>query len=132
METKNVIKELEFQGYEFSQAVAGKNSEKAFSILEIMLNESSGIGFVISALYNMFSRMFFIRTSKDSDAQIASALGLKEFAVKKTRELANNFSKRSLKNIIEKILELEFEMKSGLLSANILGERLVFEIINVL
>ena len=129
---KNVIKELEFQGYEFAQAVAAKNSEKAFKIMEIMLCESFGVGVVISSLYNQFSRMFLIRTSKGNDSEIASALGMKEFAVKKTRELAALYSKRSLKNITEKILDLEFSMKSGALSADVLCERLVFEIINVL
>ena len=128
----NVVKELEFQGFEFSQAVAGKNSDKAFNILNVMLNETSSVGIVISSLYNQFSRMFFIRVSKDTDLVIAGALGCKEFAVRKTRELAENFSKRSLKNIVEKISALEFEMKSGKISAENLCERLVFEIINVL
>lgn len=128
----NVVKELEFQGYEFSQAVASKNSQKAFNILEVMLNQSASVGVVISSLYNQFSRMFFVRITKDSDSNFAKAFGCKEFAVKKTRELAENFSKRSLKNIVEKILNLEFEMKSGKISSEGLAERLVFEIINVL
>lgn len=128
----NVIKELEFQGYEFSQAVASKNANKAFTILDSMMNENMSIGAIFTSLYNQFSRMFFIRTANQSDASFASAFGCKEFAVKKTRQLAENFTKRSLKRIIETISNLEFEMKSGKFSNENLCERLVFEIINVL
>lgn len=129
---KNVVKELEFEGYEFAQAVAGKNTEKAFKILSVMLTGTGGVGVVLSALYNQFSRMFFVRISKMPDSSIASLLSCKEFAVKKTRELAENFSKRSLKNIVELISNLEFEMKSGKIGSKELCERLVFEITSVL
>ena len=128
----NVVKELEFQGYEFSQAVAAKNSQKAFEILNAMLAQPSNIGTIISALYSQFSRMFFVRTSNETQGEMAKIFGCKEFAVKKLAELSAGFSKRSLKNIVEKISQLEFEMKSGQISSEALCERLVFEIISVL
>ena len=128
----NVMKELEFQGYEFSQAVAAKNTQKAFEILNAMLAQPNNTGTVLASLYSQFSRMFFVRTSNENMTEMAKIFGCKEFAVKKLSELAASFSKRSLKNIVELISRLEFEMKSGKISSDVLCERLVFEITNVL
>lgn len=125
----NVTKEVEFQAYEFAQSVASKNEEKAFNILNNLLVKKDSLGLILNSLYSQFSRMFFVSISKYDNAQMAKMLGIKEFAVKKTKELAAKFKKITLKNILELILETEYKMKSGEISGSVICENLVLKIL---
>ena len=121
-----VSKDEEFQIFELTEALGRKNGDKAIKVLEAMIKEQGVFGLIT----NHFRRLFFIANSNLSDAELASMLGVKEYAIKKQKEQVKNFSKMQLKKIYSLLDELDFKIKSGqVLQENALY-MLVFSILN--
>ncbi len=126
----NVNKDLDYQIYEFSQAVAERNADKALAIFNDLMNKKEGVGLVIIGLYNQFSRMLFSAITPLTNAQIADILGVKEFAVKRFKQQAEKFSKVALKDIVLLISQTEFDFKSGKVDGKNACQNLIFKIIS--
>lgn len=126
----NVVKELDYQIYEFSQSVAEKNADKALAIFNDLMNKKEGVGLVISGLYNQFSRMLFSAITPLTNGEIAGILGVKEFAVKRLKQQAEKFSKVALKDIVLLISQTEFDFKSGKVDGKTACQNLIFKIIS--
>jgi len=78
---------------------------------------------------NHFRRLFYISVSDMSNAELASYLGVKEYAILKARKQVNNFSKAQLKKIINLTEEVDFFTKSGKMQAENALYYLVFNIL---
>ena len=127
MVEKLVVKDQEFQIYELTEALGKKNGDKAVKILSLVVKEQGMLGLIT----NHFRRLFFVSTSSLSDSELASQLGVKEYAIKKQREQVKNFSKMQLKKIYSLLDDLDFKIKSGqTLQENALYS-LVFSILNI-
>ncbi len=121
---KVAIKNMEFTVFELTEALGRKNFDKAIKLLSYMEKEAG----TLSLITNHFRRMFFISISGMSDSELASLLGVKEYAVMKQRQQAANFSKMQLKKIYALLEEVDYKIKSGqMLSSNALYY-LVFQI----
>lgn len=103
------VKEKEFVVFELTEALGQKNIDKAISLAS-MLSKEQGIMALIS---NHFRRMFFVSITDGSDSELASSLGVKEYAIKKIREQCKNFSKMQLKKIFALLDEIDYKIKSG-------------------
>lgn len=107
-----VIKDLDYKAYELTDNLAKKNVDKAYEILNDMA-KTGDISNVLSLLYNYFRRMLYAVITKESEADVAAKLNIKEFAVKSIRALGKNFGALKLKKITELLHRLDFEIKSG-------------------
>lgn len=103
------VKEKEFVVFELTEALGQKNIDKAISLAS-MLSKEQGIMALVS---NHFRRMFFVSITDGSDSELASSLGVKEYAIKKIREQCKNFSKMQLKKIFALLDEIDYKIKSG-------------------
>ncbi len=113
-DVKNIVeKSLEYSIYELTENLANGNSEKSLILLNQMMQDKKNSPFVLSLIQNHFRRMFFSAISTKTTAQIATELGVKEFAIKKAKQSANLFSKIDLKNIVSLCDELDYNIKSG-------------------
>lgn len=108
-----VYPDSEYKIYELSSAVSRKNYDGFVKIM----NELSAKGFdeasLLATLASHFKGLYEVSRMKGSDKDIATALGLKEFSVKKNREQAGKFSKDRLLYLYESTYEAISSFKCG-------------------
>lgn len=106
---KVVCKETEFTVFELTDALSKRDADKAVSLLSLMDKDTKTFSLVL----NHFRRMFFASISDLEERELAELLGVKEYAIKKAKELSRNFSKLQLKNIYEMLGDVDFYIKNG-------------------
>lgn len=108
-----ITKDIEYIIFDLSNAICKKDKDRVYLLVDTMLKNKEQPVTIISLLTNHFRRLFFISRSTFYDKQLAEYLGVKEFAVPRYREQLRNFTQRELKNIFDKCVEVEFDVKSG-------------------
>ncbi|PWM72823.1 MAG: DNA polymerase III subunit delta [Bacillota bacterium] len=108
-----VVKDTEYQIYELTECVGRKNVAGALKILKDMSAKGEPPQRLLVSLYNYFRRLLHISLSPLSDAELAKALGVKEYAVKKSRELTKSFRKKDLKRATDLLAAGDYAAKSG-------------------
>ena len=104
-----VKKDNEFVVYELTDSLSRRDGDKVLQIVDKLAKEQGIIGLIT----NHFRRLFFISTSDMSDKQLASLLGVKEFAISKQRQQVKNFSRMQLKKIYTLLEKVDYDIKSG-------------------
>ena len=107
------VKDTEYQVYELSGYIADKNYQKAFSTLSDMLSKNEDKQKLFISIYFHFRRLLHASISNLSDGEIATALGVKEYAIKKAKMQAKKFSVKRLKAICDKLSEYDTAFKCG-------------------
>lgn len=107
-----VVKETDYKIYETVNFIALKQFDKAYSALGELADLGNEQVLLVS-LYYHFRRLLLISTSNKSDAQIASLLGVKDYAVKKCRQQARAFSPKTLMSITKALADYDAKFKSG-------------------
>ncbi len=110
---ENIHREVEYDIFELGNYAAQKNGQKAMEIINHLLERKESPQMLLIMVLNNFRRMFFAVTSKDSPAQIAAQLGVKEFAIKKAKEVGSKFTPAQLKKILDLGADLDYQIKSG-------------------
>ena len=110
------VKDTEYQIYELSSYIAEKQNQKAFQLLNDMLSKNEDKQKLFISIYFHFRRLLHASISNLSDGELASSLGVKEFAVKKAKNQAKKFSTKRLKSICDKLSSFDTAFKSGELS----------------
>ncbi len=112
------VKETDYKLYEVVDFIASKRYDKAYETFTEMA-ESAGDGQkLFVSLYYHFRKLLFVSLSRESDAALAGYLGIKEYAVKKSREQARRFSPKRLKFVMDKLSEEDSLFKQGKIEAN--------------
>lgn len=112
-----VSKDIEFVVYALSNAVSERNAKEAYKLVEQGRGDSGKSLGMLTALTNQFRRMLHVLLNKGlPPVLLASHLGVKEFVVTKTLNLAMRFKQVRLKAIVDKLEEIEYEFKSGKLA----------------
>lgn len=122
-----VTKTMEFTVFELTEALGKKNSDKALELVALMEKDVS----TLSLITNHFRRLFFIAISEMDNSELASLLGVKEFAIIKVREQIKNFSKMQLKKIYALLEKVDYFIKSGQMLAINALYYLVFSILYI-
>ena len=125
-----VAKEIELQVFALTEALGNKNKDKSLSTLKKMLDDGESPIKILGLINGQFRRMLFAKINKGSTAELASALGCKEYAITKAKEQANKFSASSLKKILNLLLDADYNIKSGQMSQENSLYYLVLAILN--
>ncbi len=108
-----VYPDAEYKLYELTDALARKN----YSAYIKILNEFSVKGFnelsLLSSVAAYFKTLYETSVMHGSDAEIASALGSKEFIVRKNRSQAAKFAKGELLRVYEGVYRAISDIKCG-------------------
>ena len=112
-----VNRDAEYKIYEMTEHIAAKRTDKALAIIKDMLEKGETPQKILSSFYNYFRRLLFVAISDKSNAETATLLGIKEYAVKKTKEQAAAFKVRSLKKAVDRLADADFKIKSGNIDA---------------
>ena len=91
-----VYPDTEYKKYELANALARKNYSAFMKILKDLLSHGYNETELLSSLASYFKSLYEVSLCRGSDGEIAAALGLKEYAVKKNREQAAKFKKEEL------------------------------------
>lgn len=86
-----VYRDSEYKLYELSQAAARKDYTRFVEIMDGMVGKGYDENAFLNALCAHFRTLFEVASFKGSDLQAAQALGMKEYAVRKSREQAARF-----------------------------------------
>lgn len=108
-----VNRDVEYKIYEMTDFVAKKQFAKALDCIYDMIAKGEATQKISVSVYNYFRRLLHVAISDKSDAELSKLLGIQPFAVKKTREQAKGFKKKSLKNAVDLLSERDFSVKSG-------------------
>ncbi|MBQ8792957.1 MAG: DNA polymerase III subunit delta [Clostridia bacterium] len=104
-----VTKDDEFVVYELTEALGKRDGDRAVQLLEHLKKEQGVLGLIT----NHFRRLFLISISDMTDRELASLLGVKEWAISKQRAQTKNFSKMQLKKIYSLLEKVDYMIKSG-------------------
>ena len=126
-----VQKTLEFQIYELTENLAKKNNDKVFEILTALKTKKDSYKSLVSLIYNHFRRLFYVATSSVSKSELSTMLGVKEYAVTIAYKQSKLFTKIQLKNILQIMEQLDFELKTSVISADLAVDYLVLKILNI-
>lgn len=127
-----VIEDKEYQVFELSEFLARGDAERAVDLVDSYMVKA-GAGFqILSPLYNSYRRALYVSINKDkSKAELAAALGIKEYAVKMLDRQIAVFSSKKLKQIVDMLCELDIKIKSGKIKENVAIKTAVFNILNL-
>ena len=114
---ETVHKDLEYNIFELSNAVAKKDGELALSIVQQLLMQKESAQVLLMMILSNFRRMFFFIISKDTTLALSKKLGVKEFAVRKAKDMARSFTPVRLKSILDFGADLDYKIKSGNITA---------------
>ena len=109
-----VIKDTEYKIYEMTDFVGKRDFDKALTIVTDMLNNGEAPQRLLVSLYYYYRKLFHVAISNESDAVLATALSMKEYAVKKLRQQAKAFKVKSLKTAIDTLADADYSFKSGI------------------
>lgn len=107
---------LENEVFELSNAFAEKNKKRATDLIQRFTARGISYSNLLALMLNQYRRLMHCALSQKSDKELAEIMGIKEYAVKKSRELASGYSKSALKNIFDLLVKAETDFKSGIMS----------------
>lgn len=112
-----VANTIENEIYEFCNAIAAKNREMAYKILDRFVAKGISYAYILASLIGQYRRMLHASLASDmSNNDVASKMGAKPFAIQKAREASKKYTKVALKRIVDTLVEAEFAFKSGKMS----------------
>ncbi len=126
-----VAKNLDYQVFDLTEALAKKQTERAMELLSDMKTKKENEKTLLPLIANHFRRLFLVGVSAgQSAAAMAKLLKVKEYAVTVSMQQSKLFSKRTLKQINDLCLELGFAVKNGDMLADYAISYLILQILN--
>ena len=113
-----VSKDAEYKIFEITDFIGKKKFDKALTAVSDMLSKGETEQHLLSSLYNYFRRLLHCAISDMTVEELSKVFGVKEYAIKKAKEQANMFKKRSLKNAVDMLSDMDYKIKSGEIDAD--------------
>ena len=129
---KNVVRDREYQIFELSNFIMSGDAKAANDMIDSMMVKS-GDGFkLLAPLYASYRRSLFVAINKEkSPSELASKLGVSEYAIKLYAKQSSVFSIKQLKRIVDDIAEFERKVKMGEMKEQIAIKTVVLNILNI-
>lgn len=112
------VKENDYRLYEIVDFIAARNYDKAYESLTDMLENAGDGQKLFVSLYYYFRRLLYSSISSATNAEIASALKVKEFSITMAKRQAKAFSPKRLKAITDALTNYDAAFKSGKIEQN--------------
>lgn len=110
-----VVEDAEAQIFSFVSDLTAGRRDRARKTLEKLRKRGDAPGYILSVLIGQYRRMLHAGLSKKNDAELASIMKVKEYAVKKARsEKAGG--NRQIKSIVAMLVSYEYKFKQGMMS----------------
>lgn len=116
------IKQLDSVIFDLTDNLGNKRVDKALEVLNNLIYQKEPIQKILITLYNHFKKLYITKTVQRENGDIAECLNLKPnqmFLVTKYKTQSNYFKEKELKSIIEELINLDYNYKTGLIDLNI-------------
>lgn len=116
------IKQLDSVIFDLTDNIGKKNVTRALQVLNDLLYQKEPIQKILITLYNHFKKLYITKLAIRENKNIAESLKLKPnqiFLVNKYKMQANYFEEKELRTIIEELINLDYNYKTGLIDLNI-------------
>lgn len=116
------IKQLDSVIFDLTDNIGKKNVTKALQVLNDLLYQKEPIQKILITLYNHFKKLYITKLAIRENKNIAESLKLKPnqiFLVNKYKMQANYFGEKELRTILEELINLDYNYKTGLIDLNI-------------
>lgn len=110
-----VVEDAEAQIFSFVTDLTAGRKNRAKHTLEKLLKRGDAPSYMLSVLIGQYRRMLHAGLSKKTDAELASVMKVKEYAVKKARSDRPGGS-RQLKSVVNMLVRYEYLFKQGQMS----------------
>lgn len=128
---KFVVQNKEYQVFELAEFIAKGESKKAIDLVDSFMIKPGSAFMLLSPLYNTYRRALFVSVNKDkSQSELATLLGVKEFAIKMLSNQVKVFSSKQLKSIVDMIADYDRKIKVGEMKENVAIKTVVINILN--
>ena len=128
---KFVVQNKEYQVFELAEFIAKGESKKAIDLVDSFMIKPGSAFMLLSPLYNTYRRALFVAVNKDkSQSELATLLGVKEFAIKMLSNQVKVFSSKQLKSIVDMIADYDRKIKVGEMKENVAIKTVVINILN--
>ncbi len=113
-----VPRDNEYKIYEMTDYISRKQFQLALSVIDDMTSKGEPPQRILTSIYNYFRRLLHSAISGKTAVELARVFGIKEYPAKKLKEQSDKFKKRSLKNAVDLLEDLDYKIKSGLIDAD--------------
>ncbi len=119
--TDEIVEELvypdaEYKIYELANALARKNYSTYMRVVKDLSTRGFNETSLLSSLVSYFKGLYETSLCKGSDQEVATALGIKEYAARKNREQAAKFGKERLLQLYDAVYSAISDVKCGILT----------------
>ena len=115
-------KQIEAVIFDLTDSLGKKDINSSLLYLKNLLYNKEPIQKIFITLYNHFKKIYFTKLALIQNKDIATALNLKPnqiFLTKKYKVQSEYFTKKELESILKEFIELDENIKSGLIDINI-------------
>ena len=116
------IKKLESVIFDLTDSLGKKDTAKALQVLKNLIYAKEPLQKILITLYNHFKKIYFTKLALKYGKDIISSLDLKPnqtFLVNKYKQQAGYFTEYELKQILQKLRDLDYEYKNGLIDLQV-------------
>lgn len=116
------IKQLDSVIFDLTDNLGNKKVNKALEVLNNLIYQKEPIQKILITLYNHFKKLYIVKLTQKENSNIAECLNLKPnqmFLVTKYKTQSNYFKEEELKNIIEELINLDYNYKIGKIDLNV-------------
>ena len=117
-----VIKQIESVIFDLTDELGKRNIAKARVVLNNLLYSKEPIQKILITLYNHFKKLYLTKIAIRQNKNLAEALSLKPnqlFLTTKYKSQSNLFEEKELQEILYKLIELDYNYKTGLIDLNV-------------
>ena len=95
---------------------------KALEVYYGLLSNKEPIQKILVTLYNHFKKLYIIKIAEKNHQDVATAMNLKPnqlFLITKYKTQARYFEEQELRKILEELINLDFNYKTGLIDLDV-------------
>ena len=127
-----VVEDKEYQIFSLAEFIAQGDKEKAFDLVQTLSNDKRGGFSILTPLYNNYRRVLYKSINKDkTDAELASLLSVKEYAIKMIKNQVRVFTPKKLKTIVDMLYNFDRNIKMGKIKEDVALKTAVLNILKI-
>ena len=119
---KLAVKKLESVIFDLTDNLGKKEIGKALDVLKNLLYAKEPLQKILITLYNHFKKLYFVKLALNSNKDVVASLKLKPnqiFLVNKYKAQARYFQEKELKDLLQKLRDLDNDYKIGLIDLQV-------------
>ncbi len=115
-------KQIESVIWDLTDSIGAKKTDKALEVLNNLIYKKEPFPIILSVLYNHFKKLYLCKEAVKLNKDVVTALNLKPnqtFLVTKYKKQVSYFKGNDLKNILEELVNLDYNSKIGNIDAEV-------------